>query len=1090
MKFTFHCTRLLLFLAAALGTFTAAAVRLNAQASDGNIVGAVHDQSGAILPGASVELANIATGVKSTAKTDASGAYRFGNVPLGDYTITVSATGFTTTSLKDVRVELSKTTTANMTVNVGAVSSTVEVSSAVALIDTTTAQVSNTYERRLAAELPMSANPNGGVYNLALVGAGVASSGGVGVGYGPSVGGQRPRNNNFTVDGVDNNRKDVTGPTLFIPNDAVSEFSVLQNQFSAEFGHSSGGQFNVATKSGTNTLHGSIYEYLQNRNLNANDQAAARTGVLSPPRYDQNRLGGEAGAPIIKNKLFVYGLFEYNPIGQAGVPSSAVYAPTAAGYSTLSGMSGISKTNLGILQQYAPATPSQVKTTAVNGATIPLGIYTIVAPSYSNAYNWLVSSDYTISSKDQLRGRYVSNKTIGVDTAASLPVFFFAQPTTAKLGSVTEFHNFSPNLNNEIRVAFNRYNNDTQVPDFKYPGLDVFPNVVMRNDLNLNIGPNPNGPQATKQTTYQLVDNINWTKGRHDFKFGIDFRSLIASSTFIQRNRGDYEWTSLQGFLNDTIPDFIAQRNVGGKVYSGNNAAYYAFANDNFRFNRNLTINIGVRYEVNGVAKSMKEFQLNRIADVPGVLTFAAPVSAKNNWAPRIGFAYTPGVSAKTSFRGGFGIAYDQIFDNAGTNARPPQATSTLDVTGNPGTGFLANGGIPPTATAASLTAAQARAATSSYLPGNQQLGYALTWNFGVQHSFGKDYTVEARYIGTKGVHLLYQYQLNRNSLVTDSRNLPTYFQAPSQATLDALAINTGTFTALRTTAAWNPFLPAGFTTAITAYAPRGNSNYHGLALDVKKRYSRNLLFNVGYTWSHLIDDSTAEVNSIVASPRRPQDFNNITGEKANSALDRRHRFTFTSIYETPWMSNHNNPFVRNILGKWQLSGTYTAESGEWATPQSGVDSNQNGDAAADRVILNTSGTPGTSSDVTALKNTAGATVAYLANNPSAQFIRAQVGALATSGRNILATPAINNIDFTLAKNIAIKERFKLQLRTDLFNAVNHPQYTLGRVNNVRARNTSGSANMFVPGNPLFGQWDQAFSSNPRTAQITLKLAF
>ncbi len=1060
------------------------------QASDGNILGTVLDATGAAIANASVELSNVATGVKSVSATDTTGSYRFGNVPIGTYSITVSAPGFTTTSLKNVQVELSKTTTANFTVTVGAVSSQVEVTASSALIDTTTAQVSNTYEQRLASDLPMSANPNGGIYNLALVGAGVGSSGGVGVGYGPSVGGQRPRNNNFTIDGVDNNRKDVTGPVLFIPNDAVGEFTVLQNQFSAEFGHSSGGQFNAALKSGTNSLHGSIYEYMQNRELTANDQAAARQGVLSPPRYDQNRVGAEAGAPIIKNKLFVYGLFEYNPLGQAGVPSAQVFAPTASGYSLLDGMAGLSKTNLGILEKYAPATSSPVKFTSVNGTSIPLGIYQIVAPAFQNTYNWLVSSDYTLSEKDQFRGRYISNRIVGIDVNAALPVFFFPQPTTAKLGSISEFHNFKPTLTNELRLAFNRYNSDTQIPNSTYPGLDVFPNVVMRNDLNLNIGPDPNGPQGTLQTTYQIVDNVSWNKGRHDLKFGFDGRSLIAASTFIQRVRGDYEYTTLNGFLNDTVPDFIAQRNVGGKPYSGNNVAYYFFANDNFRVNRNLTVNLGVRYEYNGVAKSMKDFGLNSIADVPGVLIFRAPEAAKNNWAPRVGFAYSPGLDGKTSIRGGFGMAYDQIFDNVGTNARPPQATSTIDVTGNPGTGFLAGGGIPPNASTVALTQTTARALTSSYLEPNQQLGYALTWNLGVQRSLFNDYTVEARYIGTRGIHLLYQYQINRNSLVTPSFNLPTYLSAPSQATLDALTINTGTFPTLRTTSAWNRLLPYGFNNAITAYAPRGNSAYNGLALDVKKRYSKNLLFSAAYTFSHLIDDSTAEVNSIVASPRRPQDFNSISSEKANSALDRRHRFTLTGIYDTPFFRQSQNAIARNVLGGWQLSGTYTAETGEWATPQSGTDSNQNGDAAADRSIINPNGTPGTSSGVTALKNTSGATVAYLAQNPNAQYILAGIGAFATGGRNTLMTPGINNIDFTLAKNISVREHFKVQLRADMYNAINHPQYTLGRVNNVRARNTSGSANMFIPGNPLFGAWDQAFSSNPRIVQLTAKIVF
>jgi hypothetical protein len=1068
------------------------------QASDGNVVGTVLDQTGAGVPNANVELSNDATGIKNTTKTDSSGGYRFGNLLVGTYTITVTAQGFTTASLKQVNVDLSKTTTANVSLSVGAVSSQVEVTAATALLDTTTATISNTYEAKLASELPMAANPNGGVYNLALIGAGVSSSGGVGVGYGPSVGGQRPRNNNFTIDGVDNNRKDVTGPTVFIPNDGVAEFSVLQNQFSAEFGHSSGGQFNAVLRSGTNQIHGSMYNYLQNRNLDANDQAAARTGILSPPRYDQNRLGGAAGGPIIRNKWFVFGNFEYNPIGQAGVPSSAVYEPTTAGYATLDSMAAagtISKTNLGILKQYAPGVATQfgTKTTPVNGQNIPLGIYQITLPNFSNTYNYLITSDFTISERDQIRGRYISNRTVGLDTAASLPVFFTGRPTTAKLGSVSEFHTFKPTLSNEIRLAFNRYNDNITVPDFPYPGLDVFPNVVMRNDLNLNIGPDPNGPQATVQTTYQIVDNVSWVKGKHDFKFGFDGRDLIAASTFIQRNRGDYEWTTLSGFLGDTIPDYIAQRNVGGKPYSGNNMAYYFFANDNYRVNRNLTVNLGLRWEFNGVAQSMREFEQNSIADVPGVIVFRAPQASRKNWQPRIGFAYSPGTDGRTSIRAGFGIAYDQIFDNVGTNARPPQATSTIDVTGNPGNNFLATGGILPGATVAALTQAQARNLTSSYLPANQQLGYALTWNFGIQHSFRNDYTVEARYIGTKGVHLLYQDQINRAALVTPTFNLPTYLQAPSQATLDALKISTATFTNLRTSTTdptYNYLLPYGFNQAITAYVPRGNSNYHGLAIDVKKRYAKNWLFDLGYTFSHLIDDSTAEVNSIVASPRRPQDFNNISGEKANSALDHRNRFTYTSVYDTPWYRDSKNWAVRNIAGNWQLAGTYTVESGEWATPQSGVDSNQNGDSAGDRVIINPNGTPGVGTDVTALKNSAGATVAYLAVNPNAQYIRAQVGAFATGGRNTILTPRINNIDFNITKNITFTERWKLQLRADMFNAVNHPQYTLGRVNNVRARNTSGSANWFIPGNPLFEQWDQSFSSNPRVLQVAAKLTF
>ena len=542
--------------------------------------------------------------------------------------------------------------------------------------------------------------------------------------------------------------------------------------------------------------------------------------------------------------------------------------------------------------------------------------------------------------------------------------------------------------------------------------------------------------------------------------------------------------------MNDTVPDYIAQRNVGGKVYSGNSPAYYGFANDSFRLRPNLTFNLGVRYEWNGVSKSMKEWDLNKLADVPGVLTFAAPQPTTTNFAPRLGFAWSPGRSAKTSIRGGFGLAYDRWFDNIGIQARPPQANSSVDLTGNPGIGFLAKGGIPPAARGADLTPAQARAATSYFLDPVQKLPYAMTLNFGVQRSFANDYAIEVRYVGTKAVHLILQGQLNRNSLVTESFNLPTYLQAPTQASLDALKISTATFTQLRPTSAFNPLLPYGFTSAVIAYQGRGNSRYNGLAFELRKRYSHNFLINAAYTFSHTTDDSTAELNSVVATPRRPQDYNNYAAEHSDSALDHRHRFTFTSVYTTPWFGTHHNPLVKNLVGNWELSGNYTAETGTWATPQSGVDSNQNGDSATDRVIVNPAGAAGTSSGVTALKNSSGATVAYLAQNPNARYIQAQIGAYANSGRNILRTPAITNIDMAISKKLVFTEKYRMQFAANLFNALNHPQYTLGNINNINLRKTAGSANMYIPGNQSFAQWDQVFSSNPRVIQLTLKLIF
>jgi len=211
------------------------------QVTDGNLVGTVYDASGKVIPNATVGAKNTATGVLAETKSDPSGAYRFNNLPVGTYSVTVSSTGFASTQIKDLSVELNKTATANVTLSISSAAESIEVVASTSLIDTTTAQIANIFASRLAADLPPAGNPAGGYLNLSLLGAGVASSGGVGAGTGPSVGGQRPRNNNFMVEGTDNNRKDITGPVVTLPNDSVAEFSVLQNQFAAEFGHSSGG---------------------------------------------------------------------------------------------------------------------------------------------------------------------------------------------------------------------------------------------------------------------------------------------------------------------------------------------------------------------------------------------------------------------------------------------------------------------------------------------------------------------------------------------------------------------------------------------------------------------------------------------------------------------------------------------------------------------------------------------------------------------------------------------------------------------------------------------------------------------------------
>jgi hypothetical protein len=206
--------------------------------------------------------------------------------------------------------------------------------------------------------------------------------------------------------------------------------------------------------------------------------------------------------------------------------------------------------------------------------------------------------------------------------------------------------------------------------------------------------------------------------------------------------------------------------------------------------------------------------------------------------------------------------------------------------------------------------------------------------------------------------------------------------------------------------------------------------------------------------------------------------------------LDHRHRVVLTSIYEVPWYAHSNSWVKRNLLGNFRGGVIYTYETGEWATPQSAADSNLNGDSAGDRVVINQSGIAGTSSNATALTNANGATVGYLVTNPSGEFIKAPAGVYANSGRNILQTPAINNFDFNLSKIFAYRERTKFEFRADFFNGLNHPQYTVGEVDNTNLKQHVGETNYLTPGNALFAQWDQVFSSHPRAVQLGAKITF
>jgi hypothetical protein len=1125
-------------------------VSTQAQVTTGRVRGIVQDPTGAVIAGAKVTITNKNTNVSTTSQSSGQGEYQFNDLLPGEYTVTVEASGFKKLTLNDVRVDLNQTTDVSAQVQIGGASEMVEVSvGGTELVDTTTTTLTKGFNERQVVELAQTnigGAFGGGVNNLALIAPNVTSSGGVGVGMGGSVGGQRPRNNNFVVDGVDNNDKSVTGPQIYISPENVAEFSLQQNQFSAEFGRSNGGQFITVTKSGTNKFHGTAYTFFQNRHLNALDNSQIRDGIIRErvagkedkymPRSDFGRFGGNVGGPIFKDKLFFFGGYERIQTGDAASPPG-LSAPTAEGLATIRSLPGISTTNLGVFTQYVPVAATNnrgtidlckiVPTGGVcldptpstpdvneNILKIPVGSFTVASPNFTVNKNFVINIDYAQNERTQHRGRFNYNDFSAIDAAANLPQFFVQAPIQNRLFSYTLSHVFSSKLTNETRLAYRRSVSRTPVPDIKFPGLDSFPGIGLL-DLGVEIGPNPNAPQFAIENSYQIVNNTNYLAGNHSLKFGADFRWIISPQSFVQRERGDYQYSALDFYLRDLSPDFLGERTVGASPYYGNQKLFFPYIQDDWRIRPNLTLNLGLNYSYQGVPSGAKLQALNSIASVPGLIEFKTPKEQKANFAPKLGLAWSPnfgdsllgrvfGSSGQSSIRAGFSMGYDYVFDNLYILALPPQANTTVDTDVNAFTpNFLAGGAIPNTPINNGLnTPAAARAATAAFIP-DQEAPYSITYTLSIQRQFQKNWSVEVRYLGTRGVHLLTQNRLNRQPKVSpELGGLPTFLSQPSQAQLDALTLNLDQINAR------SSFVPrysaAGFNAAnIVGFLSNGNSSYHGFSTQLTRRLASGLQATAAYTWSHLIDDTTAEVFSTVLSPRRVQDFQNLRTEKSDSALDHRQRFVISGIYELPFFKQSSR-LTRSLLGGFNFAGTLSFESGEKATVLSGIDSNLNGDSAPDRTILNPNGVRGTASTVTALLRTCTAfkpdgtcvqtdaqrTVGYVANNPNAQYIQAGRGVVATSGRNTLPLPGINNLDFSLFKNFAMTESWKLQFRVDFFNAFNHPQYIPGSPNSVIPINTTGVSDVNTVGRASFNKPDEVFSSNPRVIQMALRLNF
>jgi hypothetical protein len=1098
----------------ALSLLTIFSLAAHAQVTGGAVTGSVVDPNGAVIPDATVKLQDKVRGQVLTLQTTDAGAYLFPNVPVGSYTITIEKSGYSTAS-KEIVVSLNQTTTLDATLQVGSSTNTVDVvSSGDEIVQTDSSQTGKSFDIRKVQDLPINGNPN----NLAVLAPNVLPTANGLATTSPVIGGVRPRGNTFNIDGVDNNDPSTTGPATGPIQDAVEEFTLLQNNFNAEFGAGAGGQFNTITRSGTNEFHGNLFTYIGSQKLNARQTVEDGT---EKNYFKEVRYGGTFGGPLPypnfgeggpmfhsgKNKLFFF--VAYEKYFQEGAAASGSYfAPTLAGLNQLAAIPGVSPFVINIFRNNVTlaSTPDATATAnfgSILGQTgIQFGVVTLPIPAFQQSRNYQFNFDHLPNEKNQFRYRYNRYRYLAEGVGSGGLSFNNNLLYNTDLFSFNYIRTFSSNLVNDLRLSYRRVIDDRPL---KNQSLSDFPNIAVAS-LNLSIGPNGNLPQSGYDNSYQVYDSLTLVTGQHTFKFGADYRRALFGSNFLPRARGDYAYSSFDILLRDLAPDILNIRGIGSGSFVGNNHRIFLFGQDDWKVRPNLTLNLGVRYEYQGLFRDAATQATAANASVPGVIEFGIPKTDKTNFAPRLGLAWSPnwdnfigrfifGSPGNSSIRANFARAYFANFSNFILNSLPPTLSGEIQFTGT-AANFLQNGGATNDPFVPDLSPATLRARAGTFIL-DQIVPYTDSIAISYQRELGSNTGLEIRYLHTRSKKLPVQVQLNARQVPNSAFVVPTFLSAPSASALSALPT-------LQTVAANNPSINPnsllgtrplaqyGFAGVLTAFPNIGESRYDGISASFTRRFVKNVGFTAAYTFSKTTDNSTNELNTSALNPRRPQAAGNyftagglnIDNEWGPSVLDVPHRLVTSFNLDIPFFNNSQNGFLKAVLGGFQLNGIFQIQSGQPITILSGRDANLNGDAAGDRAIFNPDGDANISSGILGLALIEGVVTqvpltvggnpnpiirAYVATNPSAGYISTGFLAreLANNGtgssvRNSFRTNGYSNTDLVVLKNTRFGKdgRFNVQIGAEIFDLFNQRVRTINGVGAfTTAFNTAGNAN-------------------------------
>jgi outer membrane receptor protein involved in Fe transport len=858
--------------------------------------GKITDPKGAVLPNATILVRNEATSTERTTQSDQDGNYQLAAMPVGVYRVEVKSPGFQTATISKLVIEVATTVVQNFQLEVGDISQTVEITSDVPVIETATTSVGTVINQRTVQEIPLNGRhfvdlgllipgsvtpPQNGFLTAPLRGQGS---------FAFNTAGNREDTVNFMINGVNLNDM-VQNQITFQPSiNTVQEFKADNSTFSAEYGRNSGAIVNIATRSGSNEYHGELFEFLRNEALDARNFFDAKK-----PPFKRNQFGFNIGGPI-----------NFPHFGEGGSPFSYAGKNKTFFFFSYEGTrqrQGLTLTSnvLTDAQRAAVTNPTVLKLLPLipRATSVDSGIGRFAGSGTApvNIDQYTVDVSHSLGDNDRLHGYYAHQKDFRGEPNLQLntmPGFGDTRQSRRQIFTLNETHIFGPTLTNEVRFGFNRIN-ITFTPNLQVNPVDFFINNGINQPIglpqisitgfNFNLGGPANFPQGRADTTYVVSDTVSYLRGNHSFKFGGEFRRFYNNN--FNLDTGNFTFTNVTNFINGIASSFT--QTLGDRSSAIAQGALGLYAQDNFKLTPHLTLELGLRYDWN--MTPTERFDRFVVFD-PATRTLVRVGNEnldlvyhqnKNNFQPRVGFAWDPFKDGKTSVRAAYGVLVDQPTTNTVTPlaSNPPLATP-----------LAVSSGLITFQNAATVAGLSGLAPNN--IDSNFDNAYIQSWNLNVQREIRSGIAVTAGYFGSKGTHLRISRNINQ-PVNGGARPFPSVSPAST-------------------------IRPGATLGNISQIESSGNSNYHALWLTANKRLSRGLQFNASYTFSKSIDYTSLNSQGVIL-----QDSYNEKANRGLSDFDARHRFVISGLYELPF---HGNQLVEG----WQLATIVQSQSGNPVT--------------------------------------------------------------------------------------------------------------------------------------------------------------